>query len=222
MNMMRVSSAVLLLAMVVLYQNCGQTPQASNPNDEIVHKLGDSSSVTTTRQFNIRWWANGTSSIDHRSPEDSNAVDFFNISPGLQNVLSPDQKFIVLTTNGRLSPNVILQFNGETILAAEYQNLVDKYLKGGGGLAPYQLAGPTALSNLKLIVPKLFSTFNIRSSREELVRVGEFNSNQEYCDGALIVQIADPDTLVIDPQTGIPSAGILFELAAYAVSPQDL
>lgn len=220
MKIARMSLVVLFFGLMVLYQNCGSSPAPENPNDAIVHKLGDSASAELSNQLNVRWWIGSDSFTDHRNLDDSNSVDLFNISPSISEALSSDQNFVVLLVNGKASPSAILQFNGKSISAGDYQSLVDQYLKGNGGLTSYQLIGVSQLTGLSIVAPRVSGAFNIRTSREELVRLTEFNSNGEYCDGALVLQIVDPKNMIIDPETGLVTSGVLLEMAIYA-TPSD-
>jgi hypothetical protein len=214
----KASSVVFFLAIIILYQNCGSSPQGANPQDSTVHKLGDSVSTAGATEFNIRWWMNGGSSFDHRGFDASNEIDLFNISPSLSNAIASNKKFVVLVINGKSSPSVTLQFNNHNISAGDYQSMVDQYLKSAALIPSYQLAGSVDnLTTFKVIVPKTANAFNIRSSRDDQVKVGEFNINKEYCDGALVIQIVDPSEMVIDSNTGIVTSGVLFEMAIYAL-----
>ncbi len=154
---------------------------------------------------------------------DTNIVDYFNIlnddnkkKKGLRNindfefgVPNDSEQFYIIIANAELSQDVQLKINGNLISVLDYQNKVDAYLNGDhNALETYSLGGSsdaTQLTSLKFVVGLDASSVQngLIPTETKAVVKNTPGPNDEYRDGALLIQAININKMSLNPSLGV-------------------
>ena len=146
-------------------------------------------------------------------------VDFFGMLDDklgeINEVVQANSRFAIIVANANLSPGAIIEVNGRRQLATEYQaqngNLATN-MKYTLGSAP----GHLKLTSLKVLFkPDAIINGGLIPTQTGCVRDNDPGKQNEYRNGALIVQAIDLNSAQIDPATGTASSGLLWEATVF-------
>ena len=124
-------------------------------------------------------------------------------------VPNDSEQFYIIIANAELSQDVQLEINGNRISVKNYQDKVDAYLSGNyNALETYSLGGSSnaiQLTSLKFIVGlDAASAINgIRPTETGAVVKNIPGPNDEYRNGALIIQAITANDMSLNPSLGV-------------------
>lgn len=155
----------------------------------------------------------------------TNVVDMMDLKEsGMANVQDavPSSKvFVVTLANAHLNPGAVIEINGVSMTAAEYQRRVDRALSGGAPLQSLSIgqAGSVAqLSSLKVKYDVMALKQNqVHRTQIKCVVENREGAGGEYRHGALVVQVHALDSIKMDSQMRVsaPNGGLLWEASIF-------
>lgn len=160
---------------------------------------------------------------------DLTTIDLFNIAgSGFDNIdrtFSIDQKFLITVVNSTLSTSAVIDINGERENVVDYQQRVKLMLTGDKPLTVYKLGilteneqadGIVRLTSLKLSfdVNAIISGGLIPTNTACVAR-NIAGPNDEYRNGALLIQALNADSNSIHATLGYAQTGLLWETSAF-------
>ncbi len=124
-------------------------------------------------------------------------------------VPNDSEQFYIIIANAELSQDVQLKINGNLISVLDYQNKVDAYLNGDhNALETYSLGGSsdaTQLTSLKFVVGLDASSVQngLIPTETKAVVKNTPGPNDEYRDGALLIQAININKMSLNPSLGV-------------------